>query len=204
MTREQTSHDVLDWTLGDDFGSDHLSQHIHLSIQQTSPKLMLAWSKTNWETFSATMDSERLNFNNLNSPQEIDRAAENYTRVLNKAIDRAVPKINPASPRRLRGWWTKQLDEISENVRRLQSEAHGDPGNVDKANAARRARNARRNSIRTAKQSYIMLKLQATTPQDVWQVLRNSRPAHTKAIPSLNNETTFEGKCTTLRSSLFP
>ena len=204
LTRGQTSNDVLDWTLGDDFGSDHLSQHIHLSIQQTSPKLMLAWSKTNWATFSATMDSEHLNFGNLNSPQEIERAAENYTRVLNKAIDLAVPKIDTARPRRLRGWWTKELDQISHTVRRLQSEAHEEPGNQDKANIARRARNARRNAIRTAKQSYIMLKLQATTPQDVWQVLRNSRPAHTKAIPSLNNETTFQGKCTALRSSLFP
>lgn len=78
----------------------------------------------------------------------------------------------------------------------------------DKANTARKARDARRNAIRAAKQSYIMLKLHPT-PQDVRQVLRSSRPAHAKAIPSLKDQTggsqsSFEEKCRALRASLFP
>ena len=204
FTRGQSSYDILNWTLGDDFGSEHLSQHIHLTIQQPNSKLMLAWTKTNWDLFNTTLDSGQLDFSNLNSPQEIERAAENYTTLLNRAIEEAVPKINPDRPRRLRGWWNKELDSISQKLQQLQTLAQADPSNQEKATTARKARNARRNAVRTAKQSYIMLKLQATTPQDVWQVLRRSQPAHTKAIPSLSGEASFLGKCSLLRSSLFP
>ena len=49
-----------------------------------------------------------------------------------------------------------------------------------------------------------MLKLQQTSPQDVWKVLRKSKPAHTKAIPPLQGPDSFEDKCQILRTVLFP
>ena len=49
-----------------------------------------------------------------------------------------------------------------------------------------------------------MLKLQETGPQDVWKVLQKSRPAHTKAIPPLENKESFVEKCNVLRMALFP
>src|SRR6266576_330593 len=41
FTRGQPSNDVLDWTLGEDFGSDHLSIHLHLPIQHPAQRLRL-------------------------------------------------------------------------------------------------------------------------------------------------------------------
>ena len=49
-----------------------------------------------------------------------------------------------------------------------------------------------------------MLKLQQTSPQDVWKVLRKSKPAYTKAIPPLQGLNSFEDKCQILRTELFP
>ena len=58
------------------------------------------------------MDEEQLDFGSLHSLQ-IEKAADNYARTLHMAIDKAVPKINPAEPRRIRGWWNREVDEIS-------------------------------------------------------------------------------------------
>ena len=49
-----------------------------------------------------------------------------------------------------------------------------------------------------------MLKLQQTSPQDVWKVLRYLKPAHTKPIPPLQGLNSFEDKCQILRTALFP
>ena len=49
-----------------------------------------------------------------------------------------------------------------------------------------------------------MSKLQQISPQDVWKVLRNSKPAHTTAIPPLKGLDSFEDKCQILGTALFP
>ena len=96
------------------------------------------------------------------------------------------------------------MDQISENLQQLQTKSQQDPDNQELANIARMARNSRRNAIQNAKQSYTLFKLQQTSPQDVWKVLRKSKPAHTKAIPPLQGLDSFEDKCQILRTTLFP
>ena len=96
---------------------------------------MLARSKVDWERFTASISDERLDFSSLHSPREIERAAENCTRALRKAIDHTVPKIDPAKPRRIRGWWCKETDEISQTVKQFQTEVHQDPTDQNKATA---------------------------------------------------------------------
>ena len=127
------------------------------------------------------LDRAGLDSDSLNSQGELERAAENYARTLHDAIDEAVPKIHPlaASCRKARGWWNEELDEISRTAKALQEAIQNDPTNQDFARSARTARNARRNAVKAAKQSYLMLKLQKTGPQDIWKVLRRSGPAHT-------------------------
>ena len=48
------------------------------------------------------------------------------------------------------------------------------------------------------------IRLQTTGPQDVWKVLRSTKPAHSKAIPEPNGRSDFPGKCAALRAALFP
>lgn len=121
------------------------------------------------------MGGRRLGFGSLHSPQEIERAADNYARTLHLAIHNAIPKINLAKPERIRGWWNRELDEISQAVNRLQVEPRREP--IDQENATA----ARRDAVRAAEQSYITMKLQAAGPQDVWKDLKKPKPTHTKA-----------------------
>lgn len=182
FTRGRLSSDILDWTLGEDFGSDHLRTHIRVSspVQTATPKL--AWSKANWEDFATALDREGLDFRSLGSPGDIERATENYARALHNAIDHSVPKVRPGRGGKMRGWWHTKLDEMSKTVRCLQTEAQRNPSDKERANSARIARNSRRNAIRAARQSCVMLKLQETGPQEVSKVLRDPKPAPFKAI----------------------
>ena len=104
LTRGQCTDRLLDWTLRKDFGSDHLSTHLHLSLATQSPSPRLAWSKADWEVLGTSLRNERLDFSSLGTAQEIHRAADNYTKALTGAIGKAVPIIDPAKPRRVRGW----------------------------------------------------------------------------------------------------
>ena len=105
FTRGQTGRDVLDWTLGEDFGSDHLSTHIHLSTTTgaLATTTRLAWSKADWGKFTSTLNQVGLDFNSLNSAGEIERASENYANAIHDAIEKAVPKIAANKPRKIRG-----------------------------------------------------------------------------------------------------
>lgn len=119
------------------------------------------------------------------------------------AIEESVLKIYATRRQKVRGWWNSERDKISTTVRRLQDESDHDPTHQALAQSARTVHNARHNAIRAAKQSYTLLKLQETSPQEIWKVLRKLRPAHTKAIPSLDGQDTFDAKCEVLRNALF-
>ena len=107
-----------------------------------------------------------LDFTSLTSPPEVERAANNYTAAIHTAIEAAVPKIEPHK-RRIRGWWTKELDELTQKANLMQRKARQNPTDKNLIDEARKMRNFRRNEVRAAKQSYLMLKLQNTGPADV-------------------------------------
>ena len=119
FTRGQATLDLLDWTLGNDFGSDHLSTHLHVCNRVTTTVPRFAWSKANWGKFANEVSHSGLDFSNLGSTGEIERASENYTNILHKAIDTSIPKIRVNQQRKIRGWWNRELDQISENLRQL-------------------------------------------------------------------------------------
>ena len=167
FTQGQSCQDLLDWTLGKDFGSDHLSTHLHINATFPTANISLAWSKVNWTSFTTAFSTQCLDFSNLGSEGEIERVAENYVHALHKAIDSSVPKIRQNQKRRMCGWWNPELDAISRIVLSHQENSHRDPQNKDLAELAQTARNSRRNAIRAAKQSYTMLKLQKTGHQAV-------------------------------------
>ena len=196
--------EIRSWTLGDDFGSDHKSTHLHLALRPSPTMPRLAWNKTDWSLLVEEVTAAGLDFRNLTSPQEVERAATNLTTALHSAIGAAVPELKPGRGRRIRGWWTKELDNLSKEVKSLQQRARREPENTDVTEKARKMRNHRRNEIRMARQSYLMLKLQTTSPTEVWKVLRDSKPAHTKGIPDLAGQASFSGKCRVLRNALFP
>ena len=147
FTRGQATLDLLDWTLGNDFGSHHLSTHLHVCNRVTSTVPRLAWSNANWEKFANEVSHSGLDFSNLGSKGEIERALENYTNILHKAFDISIPKIRVTQYRKIRGWWNRELDQISENLRQLQARSQQDPANQELANTARMARNSRQNAI---------------------------------------------------------
>ena len=56
FTQGQPNEDVLDWLLGDDFGSDHLSTHLHFASEVAETACGLAWSKAVWGKFVEVLD----------------------------------------------------------------------------------------------------------------------------------------------------
>ena len=104
------------WTLGDDFGLDHLSTHLHIRLNNTPGLPTPAWSKTGWSKFCKTVAETGLGFGTVISPREVERAAINYTAALQTAIDEVVPKVEPNKCRRIRGRWTRELDKLRINV----------------------------------------------------------------------------------------
>ena len=72
FTRGQATQDLLDWTLGNDFGSDHLCTHLHICNRVTTTTASLAWSKANWEKFATEVSQLGLDFSNLGSIGEIE------------------------------------------------------------------------------------------------------------------------------------
>ena len=106
FTRGET--EIRSWTLGDDFGSDHKSTHLHLALKPNPTTPRLACGKTKWPLLVEEVAVVGLDFGNLTSPQEVERAAANLTTALHSAIQSAVPELRPGRGRRIRGWWTKR------------------------------------------------------------------------------------------------
>lgn len=154
--------------------------------------------------FRVALGQTGLDFDTLSSPQEIERAAQNYNTALQKAIEAAVPRTQPNKRKTPRGWWSTEHDNMTQAVKCLQARAQKDPANKELASEARMARSSHRNAVREEKQNYLILKLHTTGPREIWKFLKRSQPAHTQAIPDLNGEEEFAGKCDLLRRTLFP
>ena len=149
FTRGQATLDILDWTLGNDFSSEHLSTHLYVCnwVITTVLTWRLAWFKANWETLAKEVSQSGLDISTLGSTGEIERSSENYTNILHKAIDIFIPKIGVNQQRKIRGWWNRVLDQILENLRQLQAKSQQDPDNQNLANRARMAWNCWQNAI---------------------------------------------------------
>ena len=64
FTRGET--EIRSWILGDDFGSDHKSTHLHLALRPNPTTSRLAWDKTNWPLLLEEVAAVGLDFGNLN------------------------------------------------------------------------------------------------------------------------------------------
>jgi hypothetical protein len=104
FSRGHATNLITDWKLGDSFNSDHLSQHITLSLIAPPEVPYRAWSKTDWTIFEDTLKDAGLDFSSLSSPGEVERAATAYHHSLNTAIDKSTPLLTTKTAKRVHPW----------------------------------------------------------------------------------------------------
>jgi hypothetical protein len=120
FSRGQVTNLITDWKLGESFNSDHLSQHITLSLIAPPDVPYRAWSKTDWTIFEDALKDAGLDFSSLSSPGEVERAATAYQHTLNTAIDKSTPLLTVKSAKRVRPWWNKALERQGLHCKQLQ------------------------------------------------------------------------------------
>lgn len=212
---------VDDWCVDEEAltGSDHLPVRFTIISENSrtveSPmKPRLNWSKTDWDLFNNTLletwkDLQHSFYRHLSGAlncTELDSAAT----LLSTAISRASEKATPAnrSCPKSKVWWNEEINSARRSMRRAHRWWKQDPNEGTKR-TFKTARNEYFHCIRQAKQEKWTEFLEEAKGQDIFQVLRYTKPRRNQATPVLLDERqkqhiTFEEKCILFRTTMFP
>jgi hypothetical protein len=192
---------ILAWNIDKDLIPDHAicSLYINLTAGQPQPKRF--WAKTNWKIFEETIKESGMDLSTLASKTETLSACTNIHSLINKAIDIAVPLITPKI--KFVTWWTKDLSTLRQTLRnheRISRQRQSDRTLSDKC---QKLRQEWQSTIRTAKHSYWINKLETTDRDTIWKTI-SKKQIHKKPIPPIAGLVDFQSKANALRDGLFP
>jgi hypothetical protein len=98
--------------------SGHSISILYLNLAPGKPQTKQHWTKADWSTFSQILKESNMDLSNLSSEPGSLKTCANVHNIINKAIEAAVPLIQPGSKYSI--WWTKELSEQPRYLLKLE------------------------------------------------------------------------------------
>ncbi|EDN91104.1 hypothetical protein SS1G_00507 [Sclerotinia sclerotiorum 1980 UF-70] len=229
LASEGISPQIHNWQTLSDTGSDHAGILFELkgkedlnalnseSITRFNTKL------ANWENFESILkleslysptfsildsitstEEDSLNFlkERDNSHSILDQAASELTRIIQKATERCIPKV--VSIKRAKPWWSPELKNLRKELGKAKQSIESNRENPNLKEEYRIARNKYFQAIKTAKKDHWNDFLEKEDTQTVFKAMTYTKDFQDQRIPDISSESSFEGKCSAFRSTLFP
>ena len=210
---------IQDWQTLLDLGSDHY--RVLFIVLGTLAKLAdnllhlehFNTQLANWGLFIVLLQSSVTNSSIFNSPELstllldtnfLDTAATELTRVITNAAKLSIPYTKlGAKPK---PWWSLELKALRTEIMRQQRGINST--SPDSRLLYLKARNTYFLAVKSAKQDHQNEFLTKEDPKSIFKAMAYTKDRRVKRIPpiaSLNSlESSFEGKCNSFRSTLFP
>ncbi|EDO04694.1 hypothetical protein SS1G_07177 [Sclerotinia sclerotiorum 1980 UF-70] len=150
------------------------------------------------------MEEDSLNFlkERDNSHSILDQAASELTRIIQKATERCIPKV--VSIKRAKPWWSPELKDLRKELGKAKQSIESNRENPNLKEEYRIARNKYFQAIKTAKKDHWNDFLEKEDTQTVFKAMTYTKDFQDQRIPDISSESSFEGKCSAFRSTLFP
>lgn len=197
-----SQHDVNWRTIN--VGSDHLA--ISLDIQGTSQtgqrekKKVLDLAKADWDLFQSTLLAKSMSINFSSS----ESMANSFTSCITQATKEAIPErtIDASSKR----WWTPELRALRRQMSRSYRTAFScgrNPEDLERRSYLQ-ARNKYFQAIKTAKKDHWNAFLEKEDPKSIFKAMAYTKSSSRRQIPTIDQQSSFEGKCNAFTKTLFP
>jgi ribonuclease HI len=203
FSRGEISKRILSWSADPVTTSDHALCTIVLNISpsKASPPGR-CWKKADWPKFAKLIRTSTTSLKpaEVTSDTELLSLTTKFISTITESIDECVPARKMR--RKNAPWWNHNLTVLKSKL--LCSERrYRQHRNEENKQSAHHHRTQWTKSIETAKRNYWDKQLADSTATTIWKTLRNHN-THQQPLPPLDGETSFDGKCTVLRHSLFP
>lgn len=229
LASESISLRIQDWQTLSNIGSDHTGILFELkgkeypNTSQQEPIVRYHTKLTNWETFESILQfkanrsptlaeletfptTEETSFDFLIENDiyrsKLDQAASELTRIIRKAIEGSTPKV--ITNKRAKPWWSPELKTLRKELGKAKQRIDNNLENHDSKEIYYKARNKYFQAIKTAKKDHWNNFLEKEDTQTIFKAMAYTKDHQNQRIPNIATETSFEGKCTAFRSTLFP
>jgi hypothetical protein len=129
----------------------------------------------------------------------LDQAAESLTTAITTAAKIAIP-IQKTSAK-AKPWWNDELRELRQTMLQCKRQLARDSSQKQQYLVAR---NSYFLAIKRAKRKHWNQFLEKEDPRSIYKAMAYTKDRQTERMPTISGQTTFQGKASTLRSTLFP
>ncbi|KAJ8063433.1 hypothetical protein OCU04_008652 [Sclerotinia nivalis] len=234
LATEAISLNILDWQVLPDLGSDHLGvmfevKGISPSIQQV-PLSRYNTKRADWDKFTSilkteistsiilnskdyldlsTLESDSLDALNDQSQlvKTLDEAAKEFTQIIIRSAKASIPKLK--TTKKAKPWWSTELKALRKRLASAYNTFKQYPEDDMFKKIYQSARNHYFQAIKTAKKNHWNEFLEKEDTQTIFKAMSYTKDLQTERIPNIRSspsqfESSFEGKCSAFRSTLFP
>jgi len=202
LSRGSITQSILTLSIDHETTSDHSALIISLCLPSTIARTLPRryWRKADWGKFDDRIKSAGMDLSHLQGTNDTLRAITNITKLIQQAIDEAVPLKR--SRQMEAPWWNHSLTLARQSAKRADRRAHLQPSDANREDSQYK-RHKWSIMVRNAKTAYRIHQLKASSTRTVWKTIRHHNTLH-KPIPPLDEQSDFLGKCDALRTALFP
>jgi len=141
--------------------------------------------------------------------EHLDKAASALTKAIQLATAKSIPllRISPRS----KPWWNDKLKDLRKAHNRAYRALRRCPKHVEdnsKIDENKESYKASRNTyfqaVKAAKQDHWNKFLEGEDPTTIYKAMSYTKDNQNSLIPTINGQSSFQGKCEALRTTLFP
>jgi ribonuclease HI len=209
FSRGTISEKIDQWIVDHDSTSDHSITGLLLSLPIDDQNIATnelvdryrAWSRADWTTFGDYLSSKNMDFSNIGSKEETQRAIDSLYTCIQEGLDKAVPIVSKKS--KYAPWWSANLTWLTTKLKRARQRFRNNPSTENEKTVIS-SKITWEHAIKNAKNRHWKMKLENLNQNEIWTVQKKHSRVHTRGIPDLDGASAFIEKCNKLRSTLFP
>jgi hypothetical protein len=132
----------------------------------------------------------------------LDSAASALTSAITLAAKIAIPMQKASS--NAKPWWNDQIKQLRQTMLQQKKQLAQDPSQLSRKQQYLIARNSYFSAIKHAKCNHWNQYLEKEDPKSIYKAMAYTKDRQTERMPTISGQTSFQGKCDVLRSTLFP
>jgi len=170
LSRGSMTQSILTLSIDHETTSDHSALIISLCLPSTIARILphRYWRKADWGKFDDRIKSAGMDLSHLQGTNDTLRAITNITKLIQQAIDEAVPLKR--SRQMEAPWWNHSLTLARQSAKRADRRAHLQPSDANREDSQYK-RHKWSIMVRNAKTAYRIHQLKASSTRTVWKTI---------------------------------
>jgi len=177
------------WIVNDDYnGSDHNTIEFNLNTEKEIIPEHRNWDKADWDLFKKELQATQLEYPQTISDKKLDKQVAKLYRVLNKALDKACPKIKATTRDKNNTWYTEEHQERQRKVQEAYKKYMANKSEVNREQYKNVQKIYKTKNLKSKKASWRKFKEDTKNPKEMSRLIKIAQHNLSPTISTFETE----------------